>query len=76
MDDFNSETGYTTMQLVKAKAHEATLPHGGSVSQFEKAFGIEYGSQEAVIISQEQGWLRGKPPKPENQQKKNKGDCG
>ncbi|WP_428243989.1 RHS repeat-associated core domain-containing protein [Gynuella sp.] len=76
VDDFNSETGYTTMQLVKTKAHEATLPHGGSVSQFEKTFGVEYGSQEAVIISQEQGWLRGKPPKPENQPKKNKGDCG
>ncbi|WP_245609162.1 RHS repeat-associated core domain-containing protein [Vibrio rhizosphaerae] len=61
--DFDPNTGETTMQLVKTEAHVDSLPHRGSVSQFEKHFGVEYGSQEAVKTSQSKGWLDGKPPK-------------
>ncbi|ELY6347080.1 RHS domain-containing protein, partial [Cronobacter muytjensii] len=63
VDDFDPSTGKTTMQLVKTSAHEATFPHKGSVSQFEKHFGVKYGSQEAIIISHSKGWLRGRIPK-------------
>lgn len=51
------------MQLVKTSAHEATFLHKGSVSQFEKHFGVKYGTQEAIIISHSKGWLRGRIPK-------------
>ena len=40
--DFNPETGEATMQLVQRKAHKATYPHSGSVSQYEKHHGVEY----------------------------------
>ncbi|WP_202632374.1 RHS repeat-associated core domain-containing protein, partial [Cronobacter sakazakii] len=63
VDDFDPNTGKTTMQLVKTSAHEATFPHKGSVSQFEKHFGVKYGTQEAIIISHSKGWLRGRIPK-------------
>ncbi|NSX23245.1 RHS repeat protein [Pseudomonas putida] len=66
VDDFDPNTGKTTMQLVKTSAHEATFPHGGSVSQFEKHFGLrsgEYGKSEAIAISQDKGWLKGRAPK-------------
>ncbi len=63
VDDFDPNTGYTTMQLVKREAHEATFPHGGSVSQYEKHFGVEYDSQEAILTSKENGWLKGAEPK-------------
>ncbi len=51
------------MQLVKREAHEATFPHGGSVSQYEKEFGVTYDTREAIVVSEEKGWLKGKPPK-------------
>lgn len=60
--DFNPETGMTTMQLVSTTAHEASLPHIGSVAQFEKEFGVKYGP-EAVLKAQEKGWLKRKIPK-------------
>ncbi|MNJ46309.1 hypothetical protein D3C77_414370 [compost metagenome] len=66
VDDFDPKTGKTTMQLVKTSAHEATFPHGGSVSQFEKNFGLrsgDYGKAEAIAISQDKGWLKGRAPK-------------
>jgi transposase len=59
VDDFNSRTGRTTMQLVQTSAHEATFPHKGSVSQFEKKFGVEYGSKAARDLVDKKGW-RGK----------------
>ncbi|EOI3557140.1 HNH endonuclease [Cronobacter dublinensis] len=43
------------MQLVKESAHQATFPHKGSVSQFEKHFGVKYDSQEAVILLNPKG---------------------
>lgn len=42
LDDFNPETGEATMQLVETRAHEATYPHAGSVSQYEKLHGVDY----------------------------------
>ena len=63
VDDFDPATGRTTMQLVKTSTHEATFPHKGSVSQFEKYFGVKYGSQEAIAVSHSKGWLKGRVPK-------------
>ncbi len=63
VDDFNSKTGTTTMQLVKTSAHEATFPHGGSVAQFEKHFKVKYDKSEAVLAASKKGWLANKIPK-------------
>ncbi|MEX0297331.1 HNH endonuclease, partial [Pseudomonas putida] len=66
LDDFDPATGKGTMQLIANSAHEATLPHTGSVAQFEKHFGLSsgaYGTPEAVAISQDQGWLKGRHKK-------------
>ena len=66
LDDFDPVTGKGTMQLVTQAAHEASLPHTGSVAQFEKHFGLpsgSYGTPEAVTISQDKGWLKGRPQK-------------
>ncbi|WP_260434957.1 RHS repeat-associated core domain-containing protein [Burkholderia sp. Bp8992] len=59
LNDFNPETGRTTMQLVKAQAHIGTFPHAGSADQFAKHFGVAYDSSGAVRVGQEQGWLKG-----------------
>ncbi|WP_256592174.1 HNH endonuclease [Pseudomonas sp. CC120222-01a] len=66
VDDFDPKTGKTTMQHVKTSAHEATFPHGGSVSQYEKHFGLRsgrYGKPESIAIAQDKGWLKGRAPK-------------
>nr|WP_245217865.1 HNH endonuclease [Pseudomonas eucalypticola] len=66
LDDFDPKTGTSTMQLVTRSAHEASLPHTGSVAQFEKHFGLPsgaYGGGDAVGISHSQGWLKGRAPK-------------
>ncbi|HEU4640219.1 MAG TPA: HNH endonuclease, partial [Candidatus Binatia bacterium] len=42
LDDFNPQTRMTTMQLAQLGAHEATVPHFGSVSQYQKHFGVKY----------------------------------
>ena len=64
LDDFDPSTGKGTMQLITQSAHEASLPHTGSVAQFEKHFGLSsgaYGTSEAVAMSQDKGWLKGCP---------------
>jgi hypothetical protein len=43
VDNFNRSTGTATMQLVKTGAHNATNPHGGSVAQYQRAYGVTYG---------------------------------
>ncbi|PWC09216.1 hypothetical protein B4923_20675, partial [Brenneria roseae subsp. americana] len=53
LDDYNPATNESTMQLVKTEAHEATFPHSGSVSQFEKHHGVEYESPEAKRVAKE-----------------------
>ena len=63
VDDFNPKTGTTTMQLVKTSAHEASFPHGGSVTQFEKHFKVNYDKGEAVLAASKKGWLANKIPK-------------
>jgi hypothetical protein len=58
LDDFDPVTGKGTMQLVMQSAHKASLPHTGSVAQFEKYFGLpsgSYGIPEAIAISQDKG---------------------
>jgi RHS repeat-associated protein len=60
VDDFNPKTGTTTMQLVKTSAHEASFPHGGSVTQFEKHFKVNYDKGEAVLAASKKGWLANK----------------
>jgi RHS repeat-associated protein len=60
--DFDPKTGTTTMQLVKTEAHEKTFPHSGSVSQFEKHFGVKYDTNAATTASQKAGWLSGRKP--------------
>jgi len=40
--DYDPVTNMCTIQLVKTEAYEATIPHMGSVSQFEKTHGVEY----------------------------------
>jgi hypothetical protein len=42
LDDWNPVTNTRTMQLVRRKIHEATYPHRGGVSQWEKATGQKY----------------------------------
>ena len=59
MHDFDPVTGETTMQLVKTDTHKATIPHKGSVSQFEKHFGVEYSKKGgAVDIAKKKGWIK------------------
>ena len=59
--DFDPNTGETTMQLIKTEAHEATLPHKGSASQFADHFGVEYDTFEAKQKAHEAGWRKKKP---------------
>lgn len=42
VDDFNLITGTGSLELVERRAHKATNPHSGSVTQYEKFFGIRY----------------------------------
>ncbi|SEW44176.1 RHS repeat-associated core domain-containing protein [Cognatiyoonia koreensis] len=51
VDDFSAESGTGTMQLVKTHIHEDTLPHNGSVSQFEQATGTRYETDAARAAS-------------------------
>ncbi|WP_324698681.1 HNH endonuclease [Geobacillus sp. FSL W8-0032] len=39
LDDFDPETGTTTMQLVRRDVHQATFPHYGSASQYDEYYG-------------------------------------
>jgi HNH/ENDO VII superfamily nuclease len=42
VDDFTPQSGTSSLELVDQKAHEATYPHAGSVSQYEKFHGKPY----------------------------------
>lgn len=42
VDDFNPRTGRATFELVTEKAHNATLPHLGSVAQYARHHGVPY----------------------------------
>ena len=46
-NDYDTKTNTSTMQLVKIEAHEATYPHAGSVSQFEKYYDVKYETPKA-----------------------------
>lgn len=55
--DYDSSIGKATLQLVETNAHKATVPHQGSVKQFEQAHGVKYGSKGAVQGVQDRGRL-------------------
>jgi hypothetical protein len=42
VDDFDPQTGTSSLELVKKEAHEATYPHAGSVAQYRQFHGIPY----------------------------------
>jgi hypothetical protein len=42
VDDFNPATGTSTLELVERGAHNATIPHKGSVFQWEQLNGVPY----------------------------------
>jgi hypothetical protein len=66
MHDFNPATGETTMQLINTDAHKATLPHKGSVAQYESHFGMpskSYGTYDAKMKAYNEGWRTKKPRK-------------
>jgi hypothetical protein len=42
VDDFDPQTGESSLELIKEGAHVATYPHAGSVAQYEKHHGIRY----------------------------------
>ncbi|MFC5473581.1 HNH endonuclease [Paraherbaspirillum soli] len=42
VDDFNPATGTSTLELVERGAHNATIPHRGSVYQWEQLNGVPY----------------------------------
>jgi RHS repeat-associated protein len=44
---YDPKTNTAIMQLVRTSDHEASLPHQGSVKDFENATNTEYGSNEA-----------------------------
>jgi RHS repeat-associated protein len=50
---YNKKTNTAVMELVTTADHEATFPHAGSVSDFEKAHNVEYGTQEALDKAEE-----------------------
>ncbi|WP_082392058.1 RHS repeat domain-containing protein, partial [Neisseria sp. 83E34] len=51
--DYDPITNKATMQLVTRKDHEASLPHRGSVKDFEDAHGVTYGSTQAKNKAQQ-----------------------
>lgn len=42
LDDFNPNTGSSTMQLIEQGAHKASYPHQGSVKQYKEHNGVGY----------------------------------
>lgn len=42
LDDFNPQNGEATLELIDKEAHKATMPHTGSVAQYEKYHGVRY----------------------------------
>ena len=42
LDDYDPVTNTSTLELVQRKAHKATIPHKGSVSQYEAHHDVEY----------------------------------
>lgn len=50
---YNPKTNTAVMELVTRAAHQATFPHSGSVSDFEKTHDVEYGSDEAFEVAEE-----------------------
>ena len=42
VDDFNPVTGKATLELVERGAHNAVIPHRGSVAQYSEYYGVDY----------------------------------
>ena len=75
VDDFDSKTGKTTMQLVKTDGDHKSTGHKGSVHQFEKKYGVKYDTPKAVKLSERKGWLTGRKPSKKRRKKKKTGAC-
>ena len=75
VDDFDSKTGKTTMQLVKTDGDHKSTGHKGSVHQFEKKYGVKYDTPKAVKLSERKGWLTGRKPSKKRRKKKKIGAC-
>ena len=58
--EFETGKGKSTRKVVSRTGHEATYPHAGSVEQFEKHFGVKYGTPEAVDAVHNKRWLKGR----------------
>lgn len=55
---YNADDNTAVMQLVKWADYETSLPHEGSVSQFEQEFDVKYSKKGgAVDISESKRWL-------------------
>ncbi|EBS7636825.1 HNH endonuclease [Salmonella enterica] len=63
VDDFDPDTGKTTMQLVKTDGVHKKTGHIGSVSQFEKYFKVDYDTRASIKFSESLGWLTGRKPR-------------
>ncbi|WP_431204359.1 HNH endonuclease [Bradyrhizobium betae] len=42
VDDFDPESGEASLELIHKDVHDATLPHAGSVAQYEDHHGVKY----------------------------------
>ncbi|QIP08520.1 HNH endonuclease [Bradyrhizobium symbiodeficiens] len=42
VDDFDSQSGEASLELIHKDVHNSALPHTGSVGQYEKHHGVEY----------------------------------
>jgi RHS repeat-associated protein len=49
---YNPKTNTAVMELVTTADHEATFPHAGSVSDFEKTHNVDYGTQESLDLAE------------------------
>lgn len=60
LHDYDPNTNTSTMQLVKTDAHNATIPHQGSVKQFQDYHGVEYDTPEAKVLAKQANAKTGK----------------
>jgi hypothetical protein len=58
-----SEDGETAMVLIVSETHDAHIPHEGSVAQFCRMSGLEYGTYEAKMYAYNNGYITKLPKK-------------
>ena len=62
VDDFDPQTGTTTMQLVRTNGRHQKENHSGSVKQFESKMKVKYGTRKSVNKAYKKGWVTGRKP--------------